>query len=100
MNKAGFPHWKGSRVALHKRATCERCVFVSAWLTLVLYRDAHSRRRVKAGRGFRARSIKPFERGRPGLRQMRALWEFNRGKERCEGVPWLCRGAQRITAWV
>jgi hypothetical protein len=55
---------------------------------------------VEAGKDFRARSIKPFERGRPGLRQTRALWEFNRGKERCEGVPWLCRGGQRITAWV
>ena len=55
---------------------------------------------MKAGRGFRARSIKPFERGRPGLRRTRALWKFNGGKERCEGVPGPRCGAQQLLAWV
>ena len=45
---------------------------------------------------LRARSIKPFERGRPWLRRTRALCKFNGGKERCRGVPRLCRGAQHI----
>ena len=53
------------------------------------------RRRVKVGGGVRARSIKPFERGRLGLRQTRLLCQFNRGNERCEGVPRLCAEPRR-----
>ena len=44
-----------------------------------------------------ARSIKPFEGGRPGLRRTRALCKFNCGKKRCRSAPRLGRGAQPLT---
>ena len=55
---------------------------------------------VNGGKEFRARSVKPFGGGRPGLRRTRALWKFNCGKERCGGVPGLRCGAQQLRAWV
>jgi hypothetical protein len=53
--------------------------------------DARSREEVNTGRELCARSIKPFERGRPWLRRTRVLWKFNGGKKRCIGVRRLCR---------
>jgi len=61
-------------------------------LTLALYRDAHSGRRVKTGRGVRARSIKPLKRGRPGLRQTRAAMSIQSWEG--TGVK-VCRGCAR-----
>ena len=51
------------------------------------------------GRALWARLIKPFERGRPGLRQTRALWKFKCGKERRVGVPKPCCEAQPEPTW-
>ena len=59
--------------------------------------DARCGGGVNAGRGLRARSIKPFERSRPWLRRTRALCKFNCGKERCEGAPELCESVQHMT---
>ena len=54
---------------------------------------------VGAGSAFRARLIKPFERGRPSLRQTRALWKFKGGKERRADVARLLCGAQQLPGW-
>src|SRR5215469_5984060 len=52
-------------------------------------------RRVKTGRGVRARSIKPLERGRRVCGRRGRLCPFNREKERCEGVPRVCAEPRR-----
>ena len=46
-----------SKIHECKQLLVETGQIFKSWLTLALYRDAHSGRRVKAGRGVRARSI-------------------------------------------
>ena len=69
----------------------------SAWETSALYRMRADSEKSDVSRVLCARAIKPFERGRSGLRRTRALCKFNCGKERCRGVRRLGRGAQLIT---
>jgi len=59
--------------------------------------DARFREVVEAGTVFFARSIQPFERGRPWLRRTRALWGLNGGEEQRGGELDLRGGAERTT---
>jgi hypothetical protein len=74
----------------------ERKLVGQVLINVSVLSDARCQQGVTAGEMFCARSIKPFEGGRPGLRQTWALWKFKGGKERRADVSRLsCEARQQ-----